>query len=67
MVTKRENAFVGFVLGGLSLVFRIYLLMKTKNNTNERYEDERKKFVSAVPPIDRLQCKHLFKVNMHLL
>lgn len=46
MVTKRENAFVAFVLGGLCLIFLIYILRKTKNNTNERYEDERKKFVS---------------------
>lgn len=45
MITKKENAFIAFVLGGLCLIFLIYLLKKTKNNTNERYEDERKKFV----------------------
>lgn len=46
MVIKKNVNWLAFLLGGLSLVFLIYLLRKTKNNTNERYEDERKKFVS---------------------
>ncbi|MGK0468461.1 hypothetical protein [Clostridium sp.] len=46
VITKKDNAFVLFILGGLCLIYLIYILRKTKNNTNERYEDERKKFVS---------------------
>ncbi|MBU3175265.1 DUF2178 domain-containing protein [Clostridium estertheticum] len=46
IITKNDDAFIWFVFGGLSLIYLIYRLRKTKNNTNERYEDERKKFIS---------------------
>ncbi|MBX4262851.1 DUF2178 domain-containing protein (plasmid) [Clostridium estertheticum] len=46
IITKREGALAWFILGVPALICLIYLLRKTKNNTNERYEDERKKFVS---------------------
>ncbi|MBU3093195.1 hypothetical protein KPL35_14055 [Clostridium sp. CF011] len=46
LVTKKNGYWSGFLLGGLSFIYLIYLLWKTKGNTNERYEDERKKFVS---------------------
>jgi steroid 5-alpha reductase family enzyme len=35
-----------FAIGGLSLIYLLYLLNKTKQNKNERYEDERKKYIS---------------------
>jgi len=46
IATKNNDYWVEFLLGGLSFIYLIYVLRKTKNNTNERYEDERKKFVS---------------------
>lgn len=45
VIIQKDNAFVYILLGGIPLIYLIYLLMKTKNNTNERYVDERKKFV----------------------
>ena len=57
VITKKDNAFVGFVLAGIALIYLIYLLRKTKNNTNERYEDERKKFVSD-------KSKSIFKITI---
>ncbi|MBW9173303.1 DUF2178 domain-containing protein [Clostridium estertheticum] len=46
LITKRHSAFIWLALGGLSLIYLIYLLRKTRNNTNERCEDERKAFIS---------------------
>ena len=46
LVTKTNDYWVGFGLGGLSLVYLFYLLNKTKDNKNERYDDERKEFIS---------------------
>lgn len=46
LMTKKNGYWVDFGLGGLSLVYLLYLLNKTKQNKNERYEDERKKFIS---------------------
>jgi uncharacterized membrane protein len=37
---------ISFAVGGCSLGYLLYLLNKTKENKNERYEDERKKFIS---------------------
>ena len=45
VVTKERNAWIEFLLSGLSFIYLIYILKRTKNNTNERYEDERKRFV----------------------
>jgi TRAP-type uncharacterized transport system fused permease subunit len=45
VINKKDNAFVVFLLGGIPLIYLIYLLRKTKDNKNERYVDERKKFV----------------------
>ena len=46
LITKRHAALIWLALGGLSLIYLIYLLRKTRNNTNERCEDERKAFIS---------------------
>jgi Predicted membrane protein (DUF2178) len=45
VVTKESNAWIEFLVSGLSFIYIIYILKRTKNNTNERYEDERKRFV----------------------
>jgi hypothetical protein len=45
VINKKDNTLVVFLLGGIPLIYLIYLLRKTKDNTNERYVDERKKFV----------------------
>jgi len=45
VITQKDNAFVYILLGGIPLIYLIYLLRKTKNNTNERYVDERKTFI----------------------
>jgi hypothetical protein len=45
VINKKDNTFVVFLLGGIPLIYLIYLLRKTKNNTNERYVDERKTFI----------------------
>ncbi|HUS90020.1 MAG TPA: DUF2178 domain-containing protein [Desulfosporosinus sp.] len=47
LVTNKNGYgyWICFAVGGLSLVFLLYLLNKTKNNRNERYEDERKKLI----------------------
>ena len=45
VVTKKSNPWVVFLLSGLSFIYLIYILKRTKNNTNERYDDERKKFL----------------------
>lgn len=46
LMTKKNGYWVDFGLGGLSLGYLFYLINKTKENKNERYEDERKKFIS---------------------
>ncbi|MCB2340397.1 DUF2178 domain-containing protein [Clostridium estertheticum] len=46
LITKRHSALIWLALGALSLIYLIYLLRKTRNNTNERCEDERKAFIS---------------------
>jgi len=48
LITKKENSFVfsAFIVGVLSFAYFIYLLNKTKDDVNERYDDERKNFVS---------------------
>jgi len=46
LVNKTNAYWVGFGLSGLSLVYLFYLLNKTKDNKNERYDDERKEFIS---------------------
>ncbi|MBW9153742.1 DUF2178 domain-containing protein [Clostridium estertheticum] len=46
LIAKKNDALIWLALGGLSLIYLIYLLRKTRNNTNERCEDERKKFIS---------------------
>lgn len=46
LIIKKNFDVLDFSLGGLSLVFLIYLLKKTKANLNERHEDERKKYIS---------------------
>jgi len=46
IATKNNDYWFEFIVGGLSFIYLIYALIKTKNNHNERYEDERKKFVS---------------------
>ena len=45
IVTKKNDYWVEFLLSAISFIYFIYLLRKTKINTNERYQDERKKFV----------------------
>ncbi|KUO75344.1 MAG: hypothetical protein APF81_27885 [Desulfosporosinus sp. BRH_c37] len=37
---------IDFAIGGLFLAFLLYLLRKTKNSRNERFEDERKILLS---------------------
>jgi inner membrane protein involved in colicin E2 resistance len=39
MVTKKNGYWLAFLLGGLSLIFLIYLLMKTKNKIIFCYTD----------------------------
>ncbi|MCB2355286.1 DUF2178 domain-containing protein [Clostridium estertheticum] len=46
LITKRHSALIWLALGGLSLIYLVYLFRKTRNNTNERCEDERKEFIS---------------------
>ena len=46
LVAKQNGVWIDFLIGALAFIFLIYKLRKTKDNTNERYEDERKKFVS---------------------
>ena len=46
LVAKQNGFWIELLIGALGFVFLIYKLKKTKNNHNERYEDERKKFVS---------------------
>ncbi|MBX4261565.1 DUF2178 domain-containing protein [Clostridium estertheticum] len=46
LVAKQNGFWIDFLIGALGFIFLIYKLKKTKNNHNERYEDERKKFVS---------------------
>ncbi|MBZ9689887.1 DUF2178 domain-containing protein [Clostridium estertheticum] len=45
-ITKKNGYWVPLVIGILSFLYLIYLLKRTKSNLNERYEDERKKFIS---------------------
>ena len=46
LFAKQNGFWIDFLISGLGSIFLIYKLKKTKNNHNERYEDERKKFVS---------------------
>lgn len=46
LVINKNFDWIYFVIGVLSLILLIYLLKKTKFNLNERYEDERKTFIS---------------------
>ncbi|MBW9153852.1 hypothetical protein [Clostridium estertheticum] len=50
VVTKRNGFGIGFFIdlfiGALGFIVLIYQLKKTKDNHNERYEDERKTFIS---------------------
>ena len=46
LVTKENGYWLDFGLGGLSLIYLLYLLNITKENKNERYDDERKEFIS---------------------
>ena len=45
LITKKDS-FAPFAIGVLSFVYFIYLLQKTKDEVNERYDDERKNFIS---------------------
>ena len=45
LITKKDS-FAPFTIGVLSFVYFIYLLQKTKDEVNERYDDERKNFIS---------------------
>ena len=46
LLANKNGYLVCFGIGGLSLVYLLYLLNETKQKTYERYEDERKKFLS---------------------
>ncbi|QAA32097.1 DUF2178 domain-containing protein [Clostridium manihotivorum] len=46
LIFTKEIDLLAFLLGSCSLIFLIYLLKKTKSNQNERYEDERKHYLS---------------------
>jgi uncharacterized membrane protein len=46
LIFTRNLDLLAFLLGSASLIFLIYLLKKTKSNKNERYEDERKHYLS---------------------
>lgn len=45
-VTKKNGYFIPIGIGIVSLLYLIYLLKQTKDSKNERYEDERKNFLS---------------------
>jgi hypothetical protein len=45
LMTEKNNYWVFFGVGGLSLAYLFFLLKKTKENKRERYEDERSKFI----------------------
>ena len=46
LIFTKNLDLLAFLLGTVSLIFLIYLLKKTKLNKNERYEDERKHYLS---------------------
>ena len=46
LMTNKNGYWVWFGVGGLSLAYLLYLLNITKGNRNERFEDERKEFIS---------------------
>ncbi len=46
LIFKDSLDWLAFLLGAASLIFLIYLLKTTKSKLNERYEDERKKYIS---------------------
>jgi len=46
IVTKQNGFWIDLLIGALGFIVLIYQLKKTKNNHNERYEDERKSFIS---------------------
>lgn len=45
-ITENNSYFITLGIGILSFLYLIYLLKRTRGNLNERYEDERKKFIS---------------------
>ncbi len=47
LVTKKNGYWFSFGVSGLSLAYLLYLLNNTKENKSERYDDERKEFISV--------------------
>lgn len=47
LLTKKDGYWACFIIAFISFLFFTYLLKKSKNNTSERFSDERKELISC--------------------